>query len=705
MHPEVEQDKKGTCPKCGMALIEKDEMSREHSEHGHSMDVPHDHTEHHRMMALDFKRRFFVSLPLTLAVLLLSPQIEKWLHFSIKFPGIEFVLFVLSTIIVFYGGKPFFKEAKRELSSKNWGMMTLVSLALSVGYLFSIATTFLFPGELLWWEISTLVSVFLFGHWLEMRAVIGTGGALKELAKLIPPTAHKIVGDTNKKAIGGEDVEDVQTEELQKGDLVLVKPGEKIPIDGVVIDGESSVNESMITGESKPVTKGKNEKVVGGSLNNDGSLIIKVEKTGGETAISQIMMLISQAQETKPAVQSIADKAANYLTLIAIGAGSLTFLYWFFVNPSGAVFAVTLAISVIVITCPHALGLAIPAVTTITTSLAAKNGILIKDMKGIDVAKDIDYIVFDKTGTLTQGEFGVTEIIALSGLDNKDVLKMAASVELHSQHSIAEGIVNEARVKKIKFSAAHSFKSIPGKGAEGLVGGKKVVIGNTAMLEKRGVKLSIAKELLEKIKDTTRTVVWVSREDKIVGVIALEDRVRSESKKAIESLHKMGIKVAMLTGDKKEVAEAVGKKLQIDMVFSEILPKDKVNKVKELQNKGFKVAMVGDGVNDAPSLTQANVGIAIGAGTSVAIESAEIVLVKNNPLDVVKTISLSRKTNKKMKENLAWATGYNAFAIPAAAGVFYPWGVVLRPEWGALLMSFSSVIVVSNALLLRKAKL
>lgn len=701
MHPEVLEDKMGKCPKCGMDLEEK----KENESNGDSMHMPHDHTEHHRMMALDFKRRFFVSLPLTLAVLFLSPQIEKWLHFALNFPGKNLVLFILATTIVFYGGRPFFEAAKGELKTRNWGMMTLVSLAITVGYLFSLSSTFLFPGESLWWEISTLISVFLFGHWLEMRAVIGTGGALKELAKLIPPTAHKIVSDKNKKDIGGEDIKDVDTNSLQKGDYILIRPGERIPIDGVIIQGESSVNEAMITGESRPVAKKEKDKVVGGAINSDGSLIVKVEKTGGETAISQIMELISQAQETKPAVQSLADKAANYLTIIAIATGSFTFIYWFFINPSGAIFAVTLAISVVVITCPHALGLAIPTVTTITTSLAAKNGILIRDMRGIDVAKDVDYVVFDKTGTLTKGEFGVSEVFAFTNLDEKDILKMAASVELHSQHTIAEAIVKEARRRKIKFFAAHHFLSVPGKGAEGRVGKIKVVLGNSAMLEKRKIDMSIPEEMVKKINSKIRTVIWVAKKKEVIGAIALEDKTRTESKEAVRSLHKMGVKIAMLTGDKKEVAESVGEKLGIDTVFAEVLPEDKVNKIKELQKEGHKVAMIGDGVNDAPSLTQANVGMAIGAGTSVAIESAEIVLVKDNPMDVVKTISLSRKTDTKMKENLAWATGYNALAIPAAAGVFYPWGVVLRPEWGALIMSLSSVIVVANALLLRKAKL
>jgi len=490
MHSEIVSDKPGKCNKCGMELVERDKEG-----HGGNGEVDkhkgHDHTEHHRMMAEDFKRRFFVVLPLTIIVLILSPKIQEWLRFSLDFAGKGILLFLLGTVIAVYGGKPFYEAAKKEIKSRNWGMMTLVSLAISTGYLFSVAATFAFPGESLWWEISTLVSVFLFGHWIEMRAVVGTGGVLKELAALIPPMAHKVVWDKGKKKIGGEEIEDIPTDKLQKGEHVLVRPGEKIPVDGKVLQGESFVNEAMITGESRPVAKREGDSVIGGTINNDGSLVIEVGKTGTETAISQIMELIRQAQETKPSVQKLADRAANWLTITAIVVGSGTFVYWFFINPQGAIFAVTLAITVVVITCPHALGLAIPTVTTITSALAAKNGILIRDMKGLEATKDLDYVVFDKTGTLTEGQFGVAEVIPLKGLSEKDILRLAAPVELHSQHSIAQGIVREAKKRKIKFSAAHNFKSYPGKGAEGRVGKEKVILGNTAMLEKKGVKISL----------------------------------------------------------------------------------------------------------------------------------------------------------------------------------------------------------------------
>lgn len=502
-------------------------------------------------------------------------------------------------------------------------MMTLVSLAVLAGYSFSILATFAFPGKSLWWEISTLVLAFLFGHWMEMRAVLGTGNALRELAKLIPPTAHKLEG---------KNIRDVATEELVKGDLVLVRPGEKIPVDGEVADGVFSVNEGMITGESRPIDKKKGEKVIGGTINNDGSLTIRVTKTGSETALAQIMNLIRQAQETKPAVQKLADRAANWLTITAILVGSGTFIYWFFLNPKGAVFAGTLAITVVVIACPHALGLAIPTVTTITSAIAAKNGILIRDMRGLEVARRLNYIIFDKTGTLTRGEFGVAEIAVFDTAKKEEILKLAAAVEIHSQHSIAKGIVEEAKKRQVAFVAAKDFKSYPGKGAEGSVDGKNVVLGNLAMLETKGVSLTSAEPHIASLKDSAKTIIWVAVKRKVVGALALEDSIRAESKEAIKALHALGVKTAMLTGDKKDVAYEVGKRLGIDTVFAEVLPEQKVDKVKELQAKRHIVGMVGDGVNDAPSLTQAHVGIAIGVGTDVAIESAEIVLVKNNPL-------------------------------------------------------------------------
>jgi len=673
MHPEVKSDKPGKCPKCGMTLVEEVK----------------DHTSHHAHMGHSFKKLFFQTLPVTIIVLLLSPSIQNWFNYSLDFAGRDAVLFLLGSVVALYGGRPFFSAAKSEITSRNFGMMTLVSLAVLSGYVFSIAATFLFPGESLWWEISTLVSAFLFGHWMEMRAVMGTTGALEELAKLIPPTANKLVD--------GKLVE-VETSELQKGDKVVIRPGEKVPVDGTVIEGESSLNESMITGESRPVFKKVGDSVVGGTINNDGTLTIEVTKTGTESALAQIMSLIRQAQTTKPSVQRLADKAATILTFTAITVGSVTFLYWLILNPQGAIFASTLAITVIVIACPHALGLAIPTVTTITTQVAAKNGILIKDIKALEIAKKLSWVVFDKTGTLTKGEFGVDKIIG-------DVLQIAASIDVYSQHSIARAIVSEAESKKITLDKVSDFMSYPGRGVSGKMNGKTYVLGNEALMKENKVNITKLKEDIKKEVEEGKSFIWVSQGVKLTGVIILSDIIRQESRQAVKTLHDLGVKVAMITGDNESIAKSVAKELQIDTYYADVLPEDKVNKIRQLQKDGSIVAMVGDGVNDAPALTQSNVGIAIGAGTDVAVEAGQIVLVKNNPMDVVKIIQLSRKTDSKMKQNLAWAAGYNIIAIPVAAGVLYPWGVLLRPEWGALLMSASSVIVVVNALMLRKTRL
>lgn len=685
MDPEIIQDKPGKCPKCGMDLVP---MYIEGHE-GHPG---------HASMEYDFKKRFFATLPLVFLTMLLSPSIQMWFGYELSFPGRDFVLFLIGTFIFFVGGLPFFKATKGELSARNPAMMTLVAFAITAGFTFSIAATFLFPGESLYWEIATLISVFLLGHWLEMRAVRGATGALAELAKLIPLSAHLL-----KK---GGNTEDVETNVLQVGDLVLVKPGEKMPVDGIVISGESSINESMITGESRPIDKKKGDKVIGGTLNQDGSLTIKVSKTGADTAISQIMKLIREAQASKPNVQHLADRAAGILFYVAVIAGFASFMFWIYVIPMGAVFAATIAVAAIVIACPHALGLAIPTVTTITSTLGAKNGVLIKDMKGLEIARKISYVVFDKTGTLTKGEFGVTDVIQVksSKLKIDKLLELTAAVEAHSQHSIAQGIVNKTKKDNLDIPDVEGFKSYPGKGASGIVNKQKITVGNRKLLKELNLEESLRN--LDLIRVKGKTPVYVVVDKRLEGVILLADIVREESRQAINKLHEMGIKTAMLTGDTKEVAEVVGKELNIDTVFAEVLPEDKVNKIKELQNKGNVVAMVGDGVNDAPSLTQAHVGIAIGAGTDVAVESADIVLMKNDPLDVVKAIKLSQETNKKMVQNLIWATGYNVFAIPTAAGVLYPsFGILLRPEWAALLMSASSVIVVFNALLLRRTKL
>lgn len=648
-------------------------------------------------MEQDFKKRFFVSLIFIVPVLILSPTIQNWFGFFIpRFFGYNYLLFLLASIIALWGAWPFYKGVKTEIKKKTFGMMTLVSLAVGSGYLYSLGATFFFKAVDFYWEISTLVIFLLFGHWMEMKAVRKASGALNELVKLIPPKAN---------LIKGKQIIEIKTEELKKGDIVLIKPGEKVPIDGVVIDGKSNVNEAMITGESKPVSKIKDNEVIGGTINIDGSLKVKVTKVGEDTALSQIIRLVKTAQESKPRSQKLADRAAHYLTLIAIVVGVLTFVYWSALSGQGTLFALTLTITVIVIACPHALGLAIPTVTTISTTLAAKNGILVKDMQGVELARKLDYVVFDKTGTLTKGEFGVSDIVEVDDWDKKKILARAAGIDIHSDHFISQGIIKKAKQENSVIKRASNFQSIAGKGVTGEIEGEKIYLGNKALMESLGINFQSVLAKVEQMSSEGKTVVYVAAENQLKGLIVLSDIIKQESKQAVKELKELGVKVAMLTGDNKQVAKHVAKELNLDTFFAEVLPGDKADKIKELQRGEKIVAMVGDGINDAPALTQANIGIAVGAGTDVAVESAEIVLVKNNPLDIVKLTKLSKKTMMKMKQNLVWATSYNLIAIPLAAGALYKWGIILRPEWGALIMAASSIIVVSNALLLRKERL
>lgn len=670
------------------------------AEHNHNVAVGSagNHENHHFMMEADFKRRFFVVFILTIPILAFSPTIQEWTGFSVPAAyyilNTKYLLFLLASVVAIYGGWPFYSGAAEELKKRNYGMMTLVAVAVLSGYLFSAASTFIFEGVDFYWEISTLVLVLLFGHWIEMRAVRGTGGALLELAKLIPNQTHLIKDGT---------VIDVLTENIRQGEKVLVKPGEKVPVDGTVVSGQSSVNEAMITGESQPVFKKSGDKVIGGTINFDGSLTVEATATGADSALSRIMNLIREAQETKPPVQKLADRAANYLTIAAVLGGGLTFVFWAFVlpQPEGIVFALTLAITVIVIACPHALGLAIPTVTTITSTLAARRGILIKDMRAIELAKKLNCIVFDKTGTLTKGEFAVTEIINLSSRSEADVLRLAASVEVNSLHSLALAIIKEATQRGISFGPAENFRSVPGKGGVGGVGGETIMVGSEALMKDFGLEAGRFQDKIAELNNKGRSLTWVAAGKEALAIIGLADEIREEARDTLKEIKSLGIVPVMLTGDTREAALEVAKELGIDKFFAKVLPENKVQAIKELQRDGAIVAMVGDGINDAPSLTQADIGIAIGAGTDVVIESAEVVLIKNNLRDVLTLIKLSRRTMAKMVQNLIWATGYNVFAIPIAAGVLYPWGVLLRPEWGALLMSLSSIIVVFNALTLR----
>ncbi len=651
--------------------------------------------DHHAMMERDFKCRFFIVAALTVPVLILSPTVQGWLGFRLSFPGARYLLFALASLITIYGTWPFYKGAVKAIRRGVLDMSVLVSIAVTAGYLFSVGTTFAFRAVDFYWEISTLVAVLLLGHWLEMRAVRGTTGALRELLKLIPSSAHRLDGDA---------VEDVPTSMLAVGDLLLIRPGEQVPVDGEVVKGESSLNEAMVTGESKPVFKRPGDAVIGGTINGEGTLTVRATKVGENTALAQIVRLVREAQASKPRIQRLADRAAHWLTIIAVGAGLATFLFWFFPGDQPFVFALTLAITVLVIACPHALGLAIPVVTTISTTMGAKNGILIRNADAAERARRITTVIFDKTGTLTRGEFGVTEVIAFGDVTEDELLSRIAGIEQGSEHTIAQGIVRSALERGLPLSPATGAQAIPGKGVRAVVDGRTVHVGNRALMAEIGIEVP-SDPRLDALEKQGKTVAFAEEEGQVLGAVALADLIREESREAVAELKQAGIQVAMLTGDSQPVAEWVGRELDLDLVFAAVRPGEKAEKVKELQRAGHVVAMVGDGINDAPALVQADVGIAIGAGTNVAIESADVVLVKNDPRDVSRLIHLSRATMRKMRQNLVWATAYNGIAIPAAAGVFQPFGFVLEPQWGALIMAASTVIVAANALLLRRTRL
>lgn len=683
--------------RCGKGKGFQEKVHDEHA--GMKMEdkgMPPKH-DHHAMMEAEMKKRFIASLLLSVPVLLLSPTIQRWFGFTITpFPGYDTVLFAFSTAVVGYGGIVFFRGARRSIRSGVADMNVLVSIAVLAGYFYSVGSTFFYEAMDFYWEISTLVVFLLFGHWMEMKAIRGASGALRELVKLIPPTAN-LVKD-------GEVVE-IPTSQVKKGDVLLVRPGEKVPIDGVVIEGETSVDGSMITGESKPVHKRKGDEVVGGTINGDGAIKIRVDKTGEATALAQIIRLVQDAAASKPRVQKLADRAAHYLTIAAIVVGSIAFIYWYGLAGATTLFAVTITITVLVIACPHALGLAIPTVTSISTTLGAKNGMLVKNADALERSKSLQAVIFDKTGTLTKGEFGVTDIITTALLKEDELLKIAAAVESNSEHVIARGIVDKARERGIEFKPAKRFEAIPGKGARSITENKEVYIGNLALMRDINADFKDYDSEISRLSSQGKTVIFVAEKKKPLGLIALADMIRDESREAVSALKARGIEVAMLTGDNKMTAEWVSKELGLSTFFAEVLPHQKSEKVKELQAQGKIVAMVGDGINDAPALMQADVGIAIGTGTDVAIESADVVLIKNDPRDVVRLINLSGATMKKMKENLLWATGYNAAAIPIAAGLLFPYGILLRPEWAALIMAASSIIVVTNAVLLKRQRL
>lgn len=668
----------------------------DHSGRHDSGEQHDDHAGHHERMAQDFRRRFWISLALTVPLLVLSPMLRGLLGFSEAplFEGERYVRFLLATVVFFYGGWPFLTGAIREVREREPGMMTLIGLAISVAWGYSTLVVFGLPGRGFYWELATLVDVMLLGHWIEMRSVLGASRALEQLVELMPSTAHRIDDQ--------DEIEDVPVETLESGDRVLVKPGEKVPVDGVVADGRTSVDQSMLTGESRPVEKGETDEIIGGSINGESAIVVRVTKAGAESYLAQVVDLVRNAQASRSRAQDLANRAARWLTLLALGAGGLTLTAWLLLGRDPD-FAIERMVTVMVITCPHALGLAVPLVVAVSTALGAKRGLLIRDRTAFERSRDLDAVLFDKTGTLTEGRFGVEALEAFGDGQESEVLRLAASLESRSEHPIAAGIVRGAEERGISLTAPENFAAIPGKGGRGEVDGRMIAVVSPGYLEQEGIEVPAG--AIERLAEGGRTVVTVLQDGSAIGAIALADVVRHESREAIRSLQEMGIRPMMVTGDADVVARAVAEQLGIDPadVHSEVLPDEKADVVRQVQEQGMRVAMTGDGVNDAPALTTADVGIAIGAGTDVAMESADIVLVESNPNDVVSLVQLSIATYRKMKQNLWWATGYNVIAIPLAAGVASSAGIVLSPAVGAGLMSASTVIVAINARLLGRS--
>ena len=699
MHPEIIKKESGKCPKCGMELVLV--VKNGHNENGHSESEManhngHDTGKHAGHSTQMFLRKFWVSLILTIPVLLYA-EISTTL-FGLTMPvfyGSEYLPFVLGSIVFFYGGTIFLKGALNEINARLPGMMTLISLAITAAYLWSVYATF--TGlEVLYWELTTLITIMLLGHWIEMRAVGSVQDSLKALAKLLPDKAE---------VIRGEEIETVQLSELLVGDVVLVRPGSKVPADGEIVEGETNLDESMVTGESKLVSKKIGDSVIAGTINGEGALKVRVNNIGEKTFLAGIMRLVDEAQSSKSKLQMLSDRAAFYLTIVAVVVSIVTLIAWLL---SGAEvdFAVARLVAVLVIACPHALGLAVPLVASISTMKAARNGFLVKQRLALETARTIDTVLFDKTGTLTKGEFGVIDIISIEGRTDEEILGMAAAVESLSEHPIAKSIVSKSKEMNIKGDSSKDFRAIKGKGAVATIAGKRIMVGGASLLE--SIHVSIPQQLSEQIQNSNekgQTIVFVVEDNLFVGAIALADVIREESVEAIRSLNEIGVKTVMLTGDSEDVAKWVSQELGIKEYFARVLPDQKSEKVKELQKGNKRVAMIGDGINDAPALTQADLGIAVGAGTNVAIESAGIILARNDPRDVVKIITLSKLTYSKMIQNIFWATGYNVVALPLATGILASRGILLEPAVAAIFMSISTVIVALNAMLLRNKKL
>jgi Cu2+-exporting ATPase len=666
-----------------------------------SQSSPSHHTGHNQHIGHNvemFRNKFWVCLIISIPVLLWDPMIQQWFKYQLpSFPGSNFIPAVFGTIVFIYGGWIFLQGAYQELVHKTPGMMTLISLAINVAFFYSIAVMLGLKGHTLWWELATLISIMLLGHWIEMRSISQAQGALQELAKLLPDTAILLTDD--------ESTQEVLVEQLQEGDLILIRPGASIPADGMVQSGKSSVNEAMITGESKPVEKKQGERVLAGTVNGEGSLRVKIAGIGDKTALAGIMRLVEQAQSSRSRAQALADRAAFYLTLVAIGSGLITLIGWL-LSGSTLDFAITRVVTVLVIACPHALGLAIPLVIAISTTLGARNGLLIRDRRGLEEARNLDVVVFDKTGTLTMGEHRVIQTVTDKSIDNEEALRLAAAVERDSEHPIARALQKSAEAVGIEIPPSQNFRAIPGQGVQAQVEGREFQVGGPSLLKSE--KFPIPEEFNDaahRFGESGQAAIYLVEGEKVLAVFAIADAIRPESYEAIRNLHQLGIQSAMLTGDSEAVAETVAKELDINLVFAQVLPEDKAKKIQDLQKQGKRVAMVGDGVNDAPALATADVSIAIGAGTDVAVKAGDVVLVRSDPRDIPRIIKLSKATYQKMIQNLWWAAGYNIIALPLAAGALAWAGIILAPAVGAVLMSASTVMVSINAQLLRRVQL
>ena len=668
--------------------MEHNHEQHEHSQHSMNPPMGMMHHDHHKMMIDDFKKRFYITLIITIPVMLLSPMIQQWFHFNISFKGSTYVLFALSTVVYFYGGLPFLKGLEDEIKQKALGMMTLIAVAITAAYAYSVATVFGLKGMDFFWELCTLILIMLLGHWIEMKSVAGASRELELLVQLMPSDAHMIMPNM---------VHDVKTDSIKEGDLILIKPGENVPADGIISEGESYLNESMLTGESVSLKKQIGEKVIAGSINGNGSLKVKVSHASKDSYLSRVIKLVDDAQKTKSKTQLLADKAARILTIVALVAGFATFFFWWLIAKETLVFALERMVTVIVICCPHALGLAVPLVVAISTSLSAKNGLLIKNRTAFENARKITTIIFDKTGTLTFGKFQVVRFKSyLENISDDKLIQLAASIEQNSEHPVATGVIAKAKELKLTLLKVDGFEAITGKGVEGIIDRKDILI-----VSPKYIKEKFKDHKLDMDGKENETIVYVLIDDEVAGFIVLADKIRPESFDAIKTLHENNIKSILLTGDNATVAKSVSEELKMDGFFAEVLPHQKLEKIKELQSKGEFVAMTGDGVNDAPALAQADIGIAVGSGSDIAAETAGIVLVNSNPQDITNLILFGKATYKKMIQNLIWATGYNIIALPLAAGVLYKWNIMLSPAAGAVLMSLSTIAVAINAKMLK----